>query len=181
MADVIRHFFRPWTWPDTRKHLPSHNTQIMGRRLRASLRAKAFQKTSLTARQWQVIRYRAQGITQAELAKVLNTSRENVNEIEHRARMKISAARATLAALQEIDARGEVLIPSGTDIFEAVFMVILRADVLGVKLKGSADDLLAAIRARWKGRIKGHRLASAVKIDIEKDGSIKLKDTAPAS
>jgi HTH-type transcriptional regulator, fmd operon transcriptional regulator len=149
--------------------------------LRVSLRGKVFQKTSLTARQWQVIRYRAQGITQAELAKLLNTSRENVNEIEHRARMKINAARATLAALQEIDARGEVLIPSGTDIFEAVFMVILRADVLGVKLKGSADDLLAAIRGRWKGRIKGHRLASAVKIGIEKDGSITLKDTAPAS
>lgn len=141
---------------------------------------EAFHKTSLTARQWQVIRYRAQGITQAELAKLLNTSRENVNEIERRARMKISAARATLAALQEMDAEGEVLIPSGTDVFEAVFMVILRADVLGVKLRGSADDLLAAIRSRWKGRIDGHRLTSAVKIDIATDGSIVLKDTAPS-
>jgi Tfx family DNA-binding protein len=142
---------------------------------------RAFHSTSLTARQWQVIRYRAQGITQAELAKVLNTSRENVNEIEHRARMKINAAKATLAALQELDAKGEVLIPSGTSIFEAVFMIIMRGDILGVKLRGSADDVLAAIRSRWRGKIKGHRLTSAVKVEIATDGSLMAKDTDSTS
>jgi len=145
------------------------------------VRKKAFHSTSLTARQWQVIRYRAQGITQAELAKLLNTTRENVNEIEHRARMKISAAKATLAALQELDAKGEVLIPGGTSVFEAVFMIILRADILGVKLRGSADDVLAAIRLRWKSRIKGHRLTSAVKVEITSNGSLIAKDAAPPS
>jgi len=137
---------------------------------------KAFRSTSLTARQWQVIRYRAQGVTQAELAKILNTTRENVNEIEHRARAKISAAKATVAALQELDAKGEVLIPNGTSIFEAVFMIILRADILGIKLRGSADDVLAAIRAEWRPRIKGHRLTSAVKVEVAKDGSLLAKE-----
>ena len=137
---------------------------------------KAFHNTSLTARQWQVIRYRAQGITQAELAKVLNTTRENVNEIEHRARLKISAAKATVEALQELEAKGDVLIPSGTSIFEAVFMIIMRADILGVKLRGSADDVLAAIRSKWRPRIKGHRLTSAVKVEVAKDGSLLARD-----
>lgn len=142
-------------------------------------KGKAFRSTSLTARQWQVIRYRAQGVTQAELARLLNTTRENVNEIEHRARMKINAAKATLVALQELETKGEVVIPNGTSIFEAVFMIILRADVLGVKLRGSADDILAAIRSRWKGRIKGHRLTSAVKVEIGQDGSLMAKDSSP--
>ena len=139
-------------------------------------RRKGFRSTSLTARQWQVIRYRAQGVTQSELAKLLNTTRENVNEIEHRARMKIRAAKATLDALQELDAKGDVLIPSGTSIFEAVFMIILRADIIGVKLRGSADDVLAAIRLKWRSRIKGHRLTSAVKVEITKDGALVAKD-----
>jgi len=157
-----------------------HNANIRAPRLRGALvRKPGFRSTTLTARQWQVIRYRAQGITQSELAKVLNTSRENVNEIEHRARMKISAAKATLAALQELDAKGEVLIPSGTSVFEAVFMIITRADVLGVKLRGSADDILAAIRSKWRGRIKGHRLTSAVKVEIAEDGSLVVKDSVP--
>ena len=48
----------------------------------------------------------------------------------------------------------EVLIPSGTSIFEVVSMIILRADVLGVKLLNSADDVLAAIRSTWKAKIQ---------------------------
>ncbi len=95
--------------------------------------------------------------------------------------MKISAAKATLAALQELDAKGEVLVPSGTSVFEAVFMIILRADILGVKLRGSADDVLAAIRSRWKSRIKGHRLTSAVRVEIAPDGSLIARDAAPPS
>ena len=59
-----------------------------------------FRSTILTSRQWEVIAYRAQGLTQAQVAKKLKTTRENVNEIEHRARMKINGAKATLAALQ---------------------------------------------------------------------------------
>lgn len=143
-------------------------------------RRRAFHSTSLTARQWQVIRYRAQGVTQSELAKLLNTSRENVNEIEHRARLKIKAAKATLAALEALDATGEVLIPNGTSVFEAVFMIVLRADILGVKLRGSADDILAAIRSMWKSRIVGHRFTSSVKVEISPDGSLMARDSAPA-
>ena len=141
-------------------------------------RRKGFHSTTLTPRQWEVIRYRAKGLTQAELAKKLNTSRENVSEIESRARLKINAAKATLAVLQELDATREVLIPSGTSIFEAVTMIIFRADILGVRLVGSADDVLAAIRIKWRGRIRGHRLTSAVKVEISSDGSLVVKNPA---
>ncbi|MDG6971565.1 MAG: Tfx family DNA-binding protein [Nitrososphaerota archaeon] len=125
-----------------------------------------------------MVRYRAGGITQAELARVLNTTRENVNEIERRARLNIDAAKATIAALAELEAKGDVLVPNGTSVFEAVSMIILRADVLGVKLRGSADDILKAIRLRWRGRIHGYRLASAVKVEIAKDGSLFATDLA---
>jgi transcriptional regulator len=90
--------------------------------------------------------------------------------------MKINAARATLAALQELETKEEVLIPSGTSVFEAVFMIVLRADILGIKIRGSLDDVLAAIRSRWKEKIRGHRLVSAVKVEIMKDGSLVAKD-----
>ncbi len=140
---------------------------------------RRFQGTTLTPRQWEVIRYRAQGLTQAQLAKKLKTSRENVSEIEHRARVKIDAAKATLICLQALDASGEVLIPGGTSIFEAVSMVYLRADVLGVRLRGSADEVLAAIRSKWKKRIKGHRLTSAVKFEIATDGTLVAKNPVP--
>ncbi|MGD0637902.1 MAG: Tfx family DNA-binding protein [Nitrososphaerales archaeon] len=138
---------------------------------------EGFHSTILTSRQWEVIRYRAQGLTQAQVAKKLKTSRENVNEIEHRARLKINAAKATLEALKMPDVSGEVLIPSGTSIFEAVTMIILRADVLGVRLQGSADDVLVAIRSNWAAKINGHRLTMAAKALIGADGYLIIKKT----
>jgi Tfx family DNA-binding protein len=135
--------------------------------------------TSLTPRQWEVIRYRARGMTQAQLAKQLNTTRENVSEIEHRAHLKISAAKATLVALEALDATSVVLIPGGTSVFEAVSMIILRADIIGVKLLGSADEVLASIRRTWGARIKGHRLTSAVRVEISSNGSLVVKGAFP--
>jgi Tfx family DNA-binding protein len=140
-----------------------------------------FHSTSLTPRQWEVIRYRAQGLTQTEVARKLNITREDVSEIEHRALRKISAAKATLAALQGLGATGEVLIPSGTSIFEAVSMIIQRADILEVKLSSSGDDVLAAIRSKWRARIRGHHFVSTVTAEIGKDGSLSLRTTEPAS
>lgn len=134
-----------------------------------------FHSTLLTQRQWEVIRYRAQGLTQAELAKKLNTSRENVSEIEHRAGLKIRAAKATLAALEDLDATGEMVIPSGTYVFEAVSMIIRRADVLEIKVQGSADDILAQIRSRCRTKIRGHHLVSSVRAKIGRDGSLTLR------
>ncbi|MDG6997486.1 MAG: Tfx family DNA-binding protein [Nitrososphaerota archaeon] len=135
----------------------------------------AFRGTTLTARQWEVIRYRADGMTQAVIAKKLNTTRVNVSEIEHRARLNINAAKATLAALQEMHAEGEVLVPGDTSIFEVVSMIILRADILGVKLQGTADSVLATIRSKWKARIRGHRLTAGTKVEIKPDGSLSFK------
>ncbi len=140
-------------------------------------RKASFLRTTLTARQWEVIRYRAHGMTQAQLAKKLKTSRENVNEIEHRARMKINAAKATLAALQDLEGTGEILIPSGTSIFEALCTVFVRADILGVKLRANADEMLEMMRSGWRGKIKGHRLTSAVKVGIASDGTLHVKKT----
>lgn len=136
-----------------------------------------FHSTSLTARQWEVVGYRAKGLTQAQIAKRLNTTRENVTEIEHRARLKINAARATLAALQELEATREVLIPNGTSVFEAVSMIIMRADVLGVRLLSSADGVLATIRSKWKSKIEGYRFTSLGKVEIAADGSLSFKNS----
>ena len=136
---------------------------------------KTFHKTSLTERQWEVIRFRASGLTQAEIAQKLRTTRENVSEIEHRARLKINAAKATLDALHELNPTSEVLVPTGTSVFEAVTMIITRADILGTRLQGTADDILSLIRLAWRAKIKGHRLASVAKVEILADGSLKVK------
>ena len=107
----------------------------------------------------------------------MHTSRENVTILERRARQNIKAARTTVATLEQLSTSNEVMIPSGTSIFEAVSMILLRGDVLHIKLRRSADSLLSAFRSKCKGKIRGHHLTASAKIVIEKNGNVTISST----
>lgn len=131
--------------------------------------------TILTPRQWRILQLRAVGLTQAQVAKRLRTTRENVSIIEHRAHANVKAAKATLAAMERLSESGELVIPTGTSIFEAVSATLLRADMLRIKVGMSADGILAALRSKCKGRIRGHHLTASARIKILEDGSLIIK------
>jgi Tfx family DNA-binding protein len=113
-------------------------------------------------------------MTQAQVARRLRTTRENVTILEHRAHQNLRAAKATLAAMEELSGSKELVIPSGVSIFEATSMILRRADVLRIKVKMNADSILASLRARRKGKIRGHHLIAAIRVRIEPDGSLKM-------
>lgn len=129
----------------------------------------------LTARQWQVMRLRATGLTQTQVAGRLHTTRENVSIIEHRAHENLRSAKATLEALEQLSDSRELIIPSGTSIFEATSIILRRGDILHVKLDTNADSILALLRSRCKGRIRGHHLTSVIRVQIGRDGSVIIK------
>ena len=85
------------------------------------------------------------------------------------------AAKATLAAVGELSGSKELIIPSGVSIFEATSMILRKADVLRIKVKMNADSILAMLRAKRAGRIRGHHFIAAIRVKIEPDGSLKLK------
>ena len=128
----------------------------------------------LTERQWQVLQLRAKGLTQADVARRLRTTRENITLIEHRAHENVKAARATLVAVEQLSRSNELLIPSGTSIFEATSMILHQGDALHIKLNRSADSILALIRSKCKGRLRGHHLTGTIKIGIGDDGTLTI-------
>jgi len=121
------------------------------------------------------MRLRSMGLTQARVAKRLRTTRENVTIIEHRAHENLRAAKATIAAIEQLSGSKELLIPSGVSIFEATSMILRRADTLRIKVKMNADSILATLRTKRKGSIRGHHLIAAIRVRIGSDGSLKLK------
>ncbi|HXZ90036.1 MAG TPA: hypothetical protein VEG61_03140 [Candidatus Dormibacteraeota bacterium] len=80
-----------------------------------------------------------------------------------------------MVAIEQFSESKELIIPNGTSIFEAVSMAILRADILRIKLRINADSLLAAIRSKCKGRIRGHHLTAVVRVRISEDGAVTIK------
>ena len=121
------------------------------------------------------MKLRSAGLTQAQVAKRLRTTRENVTLLERRANENLKAAKATLAAVEELSASKELIIPSRTSIFEATSLVLLRADILRIKVKMNADSILAALRSKRKGRIRGHHLIAPIRVKINADGSLTVE------
>jgi transcriptional regulator len=77
--------------------------------------------------------------------------------------------------MERLSGSRQLVIPSGTSVFEATSMILRRADALRIKVKMNADSILAALRARRKRKIRGHHLIAAVGVEIDSDGSLKLK------
>jgi hypothetical protein len=121
------------------------------------------------------MKLRGAGLTQAQVAKRLRTTRENVTILERRAHENVKAAKATLAAIEELSGSKELVIPGGVSIFEAISMILRRADVLRIKVKMNADSILAALRAKRKGKIRGHHMIAAIRVKINPDGSLTIK------
>ena len=122
-----------------------------------------------------MVRLRSTGLTQAQVAKRLHTTRENVTILEHRAHQNLKAAKATISAIEELSGSKELIIPSGVSVFEATSMILRRADILRIKVKMNADSILAALRARRRGRIRMHHLIAAVRVKIDSDGTLKFR------
>jgi transcriptional regulator len=98
-----------------------------------------------------------------------------VTIIERRAYENLRAAKATLTAIEELTGSTEFILPSGVSIFEATSMILRKADVLRIKVNMDADAILALLRAKRRGRIRGHHLIAVVKVKINPDGSLQIK------
>ncbi len=85
------------------------------------------------------------------------------------------AAKATLMAVEHLSESKELVIPSGTSIFEATSMILRTADVLRIKIKMNADSILGVLRSKRRGRIRGHHLVAPIRIKIGNDGSLLIR------
>ena len=131
--------------------------------------------TVITPRQLRVMRLRSRGLTQAQVAKRLGTSRLNVTILERRAHLNLNAAKATIVAMEDLSRSKELVIPNGTSVFEATSMILRKADVMKIKVQVNADSILATLRTKRKGSIRGHHLCAPLRVKINSDGTIKLK------
>jgi len=100
-------------------------------------------KSFLTEQQIKILRLRARGLKQSEIAELLGTSRANVSILERRALEKIEKARNTLLIWEQINSKVSVDVRKGDDIFEIPEKLFKKADELGVKVPYSTAEIIA--------------------------------------
>ncbi|ASJ08044.1 transcriptional regulator [Thermococcus siculi] len=100
-------------------------------------------KTFLTEQQIKILRLRAKGLKQSEIAELLGTSRANISILERRALDKIQKARNTLLLWEQINSKISVEVMAGEDIFTVPDRLFKKADELGIKVPYSTAEIIA--------------------------------------
>ncbi|AIF68516.1 transcriptional regulator [Palaeococcus pacificus DY20341] len=100
-------------------------------------------KSFLTEQQIRILRLRAKGLKQSEIAELLGTTRANVSILEHRALEKIEKAKNTLLLWEQINSKISVDIKKGEDIFDIPQKLFKKADDMKVHVPYSTAEIIA--------------------------------------
>lgn len=126
----------------------------------------------LTDRQKEVLRYRKQGLTQQQIADIIQTSKANVCTIEKSAVENIRRARETLDFLYTLDATHLCTIISGTDLLDVAPFIYREAEKIGIKVKYDTISLINKVRESTPERFKARHVREAIEVYINDEGDL---------
>ena len=129
----------------------------------------------LTRRQAEVLALRERGVSQAEIADRLGTTRANVAGVESSARDNVRKARGTVALVDSLRAPVRLTIEAGTDVYEIPDRLYRAADEAGVKVRLSAVGVIERLTDAARGALESRELARPVEATVSADGEIRFR------
>ena len=129
----------------------------------------------LSELQFKVLQLRIErGLSQAEIARILGTTRENVTIIEKRAERNVKLAEETIQAYKLLRCVTKVSIEVGTHLVEVPMIVMRAGDSFGVKLNVNFTRVYDEIRFKAGDCVSGSRVVKPFTISIFRDGNIEV-------
>jgi len=125
-----------------------------------------------TEKEYSVLRLRAQGLTQREVALILGISRTTVSTIERSALKKVKLAEKTLSIYRELYSKLTFTIKPGVKLAEIPAIILRKADEADIKLKGDFTYIYSQLR--YKAGVKRSVLDREIKVIIYRDGFFEI-------
>ncbi len=130
------------------------------------------EKSFLTEKQIEVLKLRARGKTQAEIARELQTSRSNIHSIEKRAKENIEKAENTLKISKKIKSPVMVKIKINEDIMEGSKKLLSKADEKEIHVSSDMPELISKIRNEAEGKLEGRRAIKEIELYLSPNGKV---------
>jgi len=128
----------------------------------------------LTARQFNVLKFRARGLSQLETAVEMNTTRANISMIESRAKRKIARARDTIRAYESVLTSHSVVVEVGTRLQEVPSIVLQEGDKYGIHLKSNLIDIIRMVKSIKRNTLKNGRTVRKLYFSFNQKGKLTL-------
>jgi hypothetical protein len=129
-------------------------------------------ETFLTEAQARVLELRAKGLTQAEIARRLKTSRANICILERRARENIARAKQTLKLAAKLRAPVVLEVKPGEDLLTVPKRLLKAADSARIGVKLSTPEIIAKIQGEVGAKLRGRTVLKPFEIGLTADGDM---------
>ena len=130
----------------------------------------------LTNTQIKVLKLRKKGLTQEEIAKLMNTSRANICMIERRARENIEKAKNTLKIYKNIISPIKLVVDKDTDVFQIPKLIYETSNKHNIHINYNSLELIDMIHNNMKNHIEKRIVKKPFVINILEDGNISFMD-----
>jgi len=133
------------------------------------------QESLLTQRQITVLKLRLQGVSQAQVAEMLGTTRSNISILEKRAHQNIARAERTLQQWMMIRAPIALKVHSGMDVFDLPKMIFEAADQRSMRLPVTSMDIIVQLRRKAPRLFKKRSLQRDAEIFVTEEGEVLVE------
>jgi Tfx family DNA-binding protein len=128
----------------------------------------------LTDKQVEILKLKKKGLSQADIARKLKTTRGNICIIEGTALKNIEKAKNTLKLFKTLEAPVWVTIPAGVDLYEVPEMIFKEADRKRIKVVVDAAMVIVKIKTELPEKIRGRITLDDVDISADEFGNLTV-------
>lgn len=128
----------------------------------------------LTDKQIEILKLKKKGLSQADIARKLKTTRGNICIIEGTAQKNIEKAKNTLKLFKTLEAPVWVTIASGIDIYDVPGLLFKEADKKHIKVAVDSAMVIVKIKTEVPDKVRGRITLNEIDISSDEAGNITV-------
>lgn len=128
----------------------------------------------LTNKQIAVLKMKKRGMSQAEIARKLKTTRGNICTVEKLALKNVEKAKNTLKVYKALEAPIHLTIPDGTDLYDIPGKIFKIADKMQIKVMLDEAMILVKIKTEAQDKIHGRLTTDTFDISVDEHGNLSI-------
>ena len=131
-------------------------------------------ETLLTARQVEVLKMKRKGMSQADIARQLKTTRGNVSTIESTALKNVEKAQRTVKFYHAIEAPIWITVPADTDLFDIPPLIFKEADRKKIKIAVDSATIIVKLKTASPEKIHRRVTVDEIEVSVDKNGNVSV-------
>jgi len=128
----------------------------------------------LTDKQIEILRMKKKGMSQADIARTMKTTRSNICIIENTALKNIEKAKNTIKFYRAMEAPIWLTVPGGTDLYDIPEIVFKAADKKRIKISVDSAMVIVKLKTEAADRIHGRLTNDDIDISVDAHGNLTI-------